>query len=128
MRIVVKVGTSTLAYPTGNLNLRHMENLCRVLADLKNAGHQIILVSSGAIGFGVGKLSLPGRPEDIPTKQAASAVGQCELMNVYDQEFLKYSHVVGQILLTGDDIHSPERLTNFQNTLERLLSLGALPI
>ena len=80
MRIVVKVGTSTLAHATGRLNIRRMEHLCKVLSDLKNAGHQIILVSSGAIGMGVGKLGLPGRPADMPSKQAAAAVGQCELM------------------------------------------------
>ena len=80
MRIVVKVGTSTLAYPTGHMNIRRVEELCKTLSDLKNAGHEVILVSSGAIGMGVGKLSLKGRPADIPTKQAAAAVGQCELM------------------------------------------------
>ena len=80
MRIVVKVGTSTLAHATGRLNIQRMERLCRVLSDLKNAGHEIILVSSGAIGMGVGKLNLPGRPADMPSKQAAAAVGQCELM------------------------------------------------
>ncbi|MFR6379494.1 MAG: hypothetical protein ACLUNZ_06450 [Evtepia sp.] len=79
-RIVVKVGTSTLSHPSGLLNIRRVEELCKVLSDLKNAGNEIILVSSGAIGMGVGKLSLPKRPEDMPTKQAAAAVGQCELM------------------------------------------------
>ena len=83
MRIVVKVGTSTLAHPTGHLNIRHVEHLCKVLSDLKNAGHQIILVSSGAIGMGVGKLQLSQRPQDMPSKQAAAAVGQCELMYTY---------------------------------------------
>ena len=85
MRIVVKVGTSTLAYATGRLNIRQVEKLCKVLSDLKNAGHEIILVSSGAIGMGVGKLSLSGRPSDMPGKQAAAAVGQCELMYTYDK-------------------------------------------
>ena len=92
MRVVVKVGTSTLAHTTGRLNIRRVEQLCRVLSDLKNAGHQIILVSSGAIGMGVGKLSLPCRPNDMPTKQAAAAVGQCELMYVYDKLFTEYNH------------------------------------
>ena len=78
MRITVKVGTSTLAHATGRLNIQRMEGLCKVLSDLKNAGHEIILVSSGAIGMGVGKLSLPAKPSDMPTKQAAAAVGQCE--------------------------------------------------
>ena len=128
MRIVVKVGTSTLAHATGRLNIRQMEKLCKVLSDLKNAGHEIILVSSGAIGMGVGKLSLTHRPSDVPTKQAAAAVGQCELMYTYDKLFTEYNHVVAQILLTGDDLEHTDRRMNFENTLYRLLELGALPI
>ena len=98
MRIVLKVGTSTLAHPTGLLNIRHVEHLCKVVSDLKNAGHEIILVSSGAIGMGVGKLQLPGRPADMPSKQAAAAVGQCELMYTYDKLFGEYNHTVAQML------------------------------
>ncbi len=128
MRIVVKVGTSTLAHANGFLNIRHIEGLCKVLSDLKNAGHEIILVSSGAIGMGVGKLSLKSRPKDMPTKQAAAAVGQCELMYTYDKLFSEYNHTVAQILITGEDVEDAERLQNFQNTLFRLLELGALPI
>ena len=128
MRIVVKVGTSTLAHATGRLNIRHVEELVKVLSDLKNAGHQIILVSSGAIGMGVGKLNLPGKPSDMPTKQAAAAVGQCELMYTYDRLFLQYNHTVAQILLTGEDVDHTERRENFENTMERLLELGSLPI
>ena len=128
MRIVVKVGTSTLAHATGRMNIRHVEELVKVLSDLKNEGHQIILVSSGAIGMGVGKLNLPGRPGDMPTKQAAAAVGQCELMYTYDRLFTQYNHTVAQILLTGEDVEHPSRRENFENTLERLLQLGALPV
>ncbi len=128
MRIVVKLGTSTLAHSTGRLNIRRIEELCKVLADLKNEGHQIILVSSGAIGMGVGKLSLSSRPEDIPTKQAAAAVGQCELMYTYDKIFTEYDHNVAQLLITSPDIEDPKRKQNFHNTLERLLDLGALPV
>ena len=128
MRIVVKVGTSTLAHATGRLNIRHVEELVKVLSDLKNAGHQVILVSSGAIGMGVGKLNLPGKPSDMPTKQAAAAVGQCELMYTYDKLFLQYNHTVSQVLLTGEDVDHPERRENFENTMERLLELGALPV
>ena len=128
MRIVVKVGTSTLAHATGRLNIQRMERLCRVLSDLKNAGHEIILVSSGAIGMGVGKLNLPGRPADMPSKQAAAAVGQCELMYTYDKQCTEYSHTVAQLLLTGEDIKSEQRSRNVRNTLSRLLELGALPI
>ena len=128
MRIVVKVGTSTLAHATGRLNIRHVEELVKVLSDLKNAGHEMILVSSGAIGMGVGKLNLPGRPADMPTKQAAAAVGQCELMYTYDKLFAQYNHTVAQILLTGEDVDHDDRRRNFENTMFRLLELGALPI
>ena len=128
MRIVVKVGTSTLAHSTGRMNIRHVEDLVKVLSDLKNAGHEMILVSSGAIGMGVGKLNLPGKPSDMPTKQAAAAVGQCELMYTYDRLFLQYNHTVAQILLTGEDVDDSERRENFENTMERLLELGALPV
>lgn len=125
-RIVVKIGTSTLAHPSGLLNIRRVEELCRVLSDLKNAGHEIILVSSGAIGMGAGKLSLPHRPEDTPTKQAAAAVGQCELMYTYDKAFAEYNHTVAQILLTAADVDHPDRFQNFHNTMRRLLDLKAL--
>ena len=128
MKAVVKVGTSTLAHATGRLNIRRIEGLCKVLSDLKNAGHQIILVSSGAIGMGVGKLGLPGRPADMPTKQAAAAVGQCELMYTYDKLFSEYSHTVAQILITSEDLADPERSENLHNTLDRLLEMDALPI
>ncbi|MBR4459033.1 MAG: glutamate 5-kinase [Clostridia bacterium] len=128
MRIVVKVGTSTLAHPTGLINIRQVEKLCKVIADLKNAGHQMILVSSGAIGMGSGKLGLKRRPDDVAGKQAAAAVGQCELMYTYDRLFLKYSHVVAQLLLTADDFSHPDRRANLERALFRLLELGALPV
>ncbi|MBQ3085432.1 MAG: glutamate 5-kinase [Clostridia bacterium] len=128
MRVIVKVGTSTLTHKTGNLNIRHIEILCRVLSDLKNAGHELVLVSSGAIGMGVGKLSLKERPQDMPTKQAAAAVGQCELMYTYDRLFSEYNHTVAQILVTGEDMNHADRYENFRNTLHRLLELQALPI
>ena len=128
MRIVIKVGTSTLAHSSGRLNIRRVELLCKVLSDLKNAGHQILLVSSGAIGMGVGKLSLPGRPDDIPGKQAAAAVGQCELMYTYDKLFSEHSHPVAQILLTAEDIQDDQRSSHIRNVLERLLCWNVLPI
>ena len=128
MRIVIKVGTSTLAHATGHINIRRVEQLCKVLSDLKNAGHEVVLVSSGAIGMGMGKLSLRQRPQDMPTKQAAAAVGQCELMYTYDKLFSQYNHTVAQILLTGSDIQNQDRRVNFENTLFRLLELEALPI
>ena len=128
MRAVIKVGTSSLTYGNGNLNIRGIENLCKVLSDLKNSGIEIILVSSGAIGMGVGKLGLKERPTDIPTKQAAAAVGQCELMYVYDKLFSEYNHTVAQILMTGDDFSHTDRYENFRNTLDRLLTLDVLPV
>ena len=118
MRIVVKIGTSTLAHPTGHLNIRRVELLCKTMSDIKNAGHEVILVSSGAIGMGVGKLGLRERPRDIPGKQAAAAVGQCELMYIYDKLFGEFHHTVAQLLITGDDTRSETRL----------LELGALPV
>ncbi len=128
MRFVVKLGTSTLAHATGRLNIRRVESLCKIISDLKNAGHEIILVSSGAIGMGTGKLMLKERPRDIPTKQAAAAVGQCELMYTYDRLFSTYNHTVAQMLLTAEDIDIEKRRKNFENTLQRLLEMGALPI
>ena len=128
MRIVVKLGTSTLTHATGKLNIRRVELLCKVMSDLKNAGHELVLVSSGAIAMGVGKMSLSRKPSDIPTKQALAAVGQCELMYIYDKLFSEYHHPVAQILLTGADVEDPRRRENFHNTLFRLLELGALPV
>ncbi len=128
MRIVIKIGTSTLAHKSGLLNIRRVEELCKVMSDLKNAGNEVILVSSGAIGMGAGKLFLSEKPADIPTKQAAAAVGQCELMYTYDKLFSEYNHTVAQILITGDDIEHEDRSANFKNTMCRLLELGALPI
>ncbi len=128
MRIVVKVGTSTLTYETGRMNIRRVESLTKVLSDLKNAGHEIILVSSGAIAMGVGKLGLQERPKDTPGKQAAAAVGQCELMYVYDRAFTEYHHTVAQLLITAEDVADEGRRENFENTILRLLSENALPI
>ena len=128
MRIVVKIGTSTLAHSTGHLNIRRVEALCKVFSDIRNAGHEVIIVSSGAIGMGVGKLGLRSKPEDIPTKQAAAAVGQCELMYTYDKLFSEYNHTVAQLLITADDTESVERHQNFSNTLNRLLELGVITI
>lgn len=128
MRIVVKVGTSTLAHAGGLLNIRRVEELCKVLSDLKNAGHDVILVSSGAIGMGAGKLQLKNKPTDIAGKQAAAAVGQCELMYTYDKLFSEYNHTVAQLLMTGDDFEHKDRYNNFINTMNKLLEFKALPI
>ena len=128
MRIIIKVGTSTLTHATGHMDIRRVEALCAVLSDIKNAGHELVLVSSGAIGMGVGKLNLRERPTDMPTKQAAAAVGQCELMYVYDKLFSEYNHTVAQILLTGEDLRDEARHRNFSNTLGRLLEMDVLPV
>ena len=127
-RLVFKVGTSTLTHETGKLNLRRMRDLARVLSDLKNAGREIVLVSSGAIGVGVGKLKLERRPHDIGGRQACAAVGQCELMYIYDKLFSEYGHVTAQVLLTRDCVDDRLRRMNIQNAFERLLDMGALPI
>ena len=126
-RVVVKVGTSTLTHRTGRLNIRRVEGLVKNLADLQNAGHEIILVSSGAIGLGMSKIGLVERPKDTPTKQACAAVGQCELMYLYDKLFAEYSINVAQLLLTKF-VLLEDRRQNVQNALERVIQLGAIPI
>ena len=127
-RIVIKLGTSTLAHKTGKLNIRRINNLTRVLADLQNSGHELILVSSGAVGLGVGKLNLRERPKTTPGKQAAAAVGQCELMHIYDEMFSKYSVTVAQILLTKTIISTPDRVDNVRNAIDELTSMSVIPI
>ena len=128
MRIVIKIGTSNITYSTGCLNLRHIQKLVEVISDIKNAGHEVILVSSGAIAMGTGKLNLSERPKDIAGKQACAAVGQCELMYTYDRLFGEYNHTVAQILLTAPDLANDDRREKFQNTIEKLLAFSALPI
>ena len=128
MRIVIKVGTSTLTYRNGCVNIRRIESLCKIVSDIMNAGHEVILVSSGAIGMGVGKLRLPKRPEDIAGKQACAAVGQCELMYTYDKLFLEYNHTVAQILLTAPDLGCEDRHAKFIDTMSRLIEYKVLPI
>lgn len=128
MRVVIKIGTSTLTYLNGNLNVHMFENLCKVIADLKNASNEVIIVSSGAISLGKSKLCLKERPADIPAKQAAAAVGQCELMCFYDKAFSQYHHTVAQVLITAEDFESEERRENFGNTMRRLLDFGVLPV
>ncbi len=127
-RIVIKLGTSTLAHKTGKLNIRRMTNLVRVISDLHNSGREIIMVSSGAVGLGAGKLGLPEKPKDTKTKQAVAAIGQCELMHVYDDMFAKYSVTVGQILLTKAIINNPNHCENFRNTINSLVKMGVIPI
>ncbi|MDD4586899.1 MAG: glutamate 5-kinase [Heliobacteriaceae bacterium] len=127
-RLVVKVGTSTLTYPTGKLNLAQIESLVRQVADLANRGHEIIFVTSGAVGAGMGRLGFQKRPKAIPEKQACAAVGQGILMHMYEKLFAEYGQVVAQVLLTRDDLAFRKRYVNAGNTLETLLRLGAIPI
>jgi len=127
-RIVFKVGTSTLTHETGKSNLRAMESLAEVLCDLMNAGKEVALVTSGAIGVGVGKLGLSERPKDTAGKQAAATVGQCELMFMYDKMFSQYGHTVGQLLITKEDVDDPKRHENLIAAFSKLFSFGAIPI
>ena len=127
-RVVVKVGSSTLTHESGLLNIRRVEQLVKVLADIENSGRQVVLVSSGAMAVGVGKLGLREKPCDMPGKQAVAAIGQCELMYIYDKHFSEYNHVTSQVLLTRDVVDDPMRKRNVQNTFERLLGLGTIPI
>lgn len=127
-RVVIKVGTSTLTYENGRLNLRAVESLCKVLTDLQNSGKQMILVSSGAIGVGTGKLGLKERPATTHEKQAVAAVGQCELMFMYDKLFGEYNQAVAQVLLTRDVIDNEHTKQNVTNTLKTLMEMGIIPV
>ena len=127
-RLVVKVGTSTLTYETGKTNIRRMMKLCSVLADLHNSGIDVVLVTSGAIGVGVGKLGLCEKPSDIPGRQAAATVGQCELMFMYDKFFSEYGQKIGQLLVTKSDFENDIRRENLSNTFEKLFEYRAIPV
>lgn len=127
-RVVIKVGTSTLTYENGTLNLRRMEELCRVLSDLQNSGMQIILVSSGAVGVGMGKLGIQQRPAELEKRQAIAAVGQCELMFMYDKLFGEYNRMVAQVLLTADDVFEERSRAHVQNTFQELCRMNIIPI
>ena len=127
-RIVVKVGTSTLTHSTGHLNLRRIERLVKVLADMKNSGIQVVLVSSGAVSAGVAKLGFGTIPDAPEIKQAMAAVGQSELMKIYDKFFSDYGHKVAQILMTKDVLTNPDRRSAAENTFNRLLEMNCIPI
>ncbi len=126
--VVIKVGTSTLTYETGKLNLKRLDILSRIIADLRNSGKRVVLVSSGAIGVGMSKLGLVKRPQSVKEKQAIAAVGQCELMSIYDRIFSEYGTIVAQILLTKDVLTDKERHENIVNTFNTLLEKGIEPI
>ncbi len=127
-RIVVKVGTSTLTHESGELDIRTIDKLAQVLSAIRNSGYEVILVSSGAIAVGVGKMRLPERPREIRMKQAAAAVGQCELMHIYDKLFSEYGNLVAQILLTSDDVETDLKRENLSNTFSALLENRIIPI
>ena len=127
-RIVVKIGSSTITHETGMINLRQIENIVKVLSDIKNSGVEVVFVTSGAISVGCGKLGFKTKPEDMATKQAAAAVGQCELMYIYDKLFSEYNHIISQVLLTNDDFTDKGRRQYVENTLTRLIELGCIPI
>lgn len=127
-RIVVKVGTSTITYPNGKLNLQRIDNLARVLSGIRNQDREVILVTSGAVGVGVSRLGMKKKPHDTIGKQAAAAVGQCELMNIYGKFFSDYGYTVSQVLITKDIVDHSIREENAKNTLLRLLELGSIPI
>ena len=127
-RIVIKVGTSTLTHSTGHLNLRRIEELVKVLSDMKNWGMQVVLVSSGAVSAGVAKMGFGRIPQTPEEKQAMSAIGQSELMKIYDKFFSDYGHTTAQILMTKDVITNPERKAAAQNTFRRLLEMNCIPV
>ena len=120
-RIVIKIGSSTLTYENGKPNLKRMEHIARVVSELKNSGNEVVLVSSGAIAVGVNRLGLKKRPSDTKKKQAAAAVGQCDLMSIYDRFFSEYGYVAAQILLNRDVVDKKERKINVSNTMNALL-------
>lgn len=128
MRIVIKIGTSTLAYATGHPNIRHIENFCKVVSDIKNAGYEVIIVSSGAVGMGRGKAGVTERPTELSMKQALAAIGQCELMYTYDKYFGEYNHTVAQLLLTAHNFIDPQQYGNLISTMQKLLEMGVIPI
>lgn len=126
--VVVKVGTRTLTHATGKLNLRYMEKVVREMADLANQGRNVVLVSSGAVGAGIGRLGLPGKPQTTPEKQAVAAVGQGLLIQMYEKLFAEYGLVVAQVLLTRDDFNDRKRYLNSRNALQALLQYRAVPV
>ena len=127
-RIVVKVGTSTLTGAEGEMDIHRIDLLCRALAGVENLGYDLVLVSSGAIAVGAGRMRLPQKPQDLRLKQAAAAVGQCELMHLYDKLFSEYGRLVGQILITEEDVADPMRRENLRGTLDALLTNRIIPI
>ncbi len=127
-RVVIKVGTSSLTYETGKINIKKIERLVRVISDLRNRGVEVVLVSSGAVGAGVGKLGLLEKPADTRSKQALAAIGQATLVSIYDKFFSEYGHNTAQVLLTKFILDDGERYQNTKNTFETMFEYGVIPI
>ena len=127
-RIVIKVGTSSLTYETGKINIKKIESLVRVISDLRNRGIEVVLVSSGAVGAGVGKLNLAEKPAEIRAKQALAAIGQATLVSIYDKFFSEYGHSTAQVLLTKFILDDAERYQNTKNTFKTMFEYGVIPI
>ncbi|MFZ7134049.1 MAG: glutamate 5-kinase [Eubacteriales bacterium] len=127
-RIILKIGTSSITYENGNINLRKMEVLSRIISDLNSSGREVVLVSSGAIGAGMDQMGLVEKPKDLKMKQAAAAVGQAILMQLYQKFFAEYNKNIAQILLTSDVFNNPIKKSNTYNTINTLFSMGIVPI
>ncbi len=127
-RVVIKVGTSSLTHETGKINIKKIEGLVRVISDLRNRGIEVVLVSSGAVGAGVGKLNLSEKPSEIRKKQALAAIGQATLVSIYDRFFSEYGHCTAQVLLTKFILDDDERRQNTKNTFETMFKYGVIPI
>ncbi|HKK62140.1 MAG TPA: glutamate 5-kinase [Bacteroidales bacterium] len=127
-RIVIKIGTALLTYDNGKINLLRLEKLARVIASLQHAGREVILITSGAVGAGIGVMDLENKPDDIIGKQALASIGQAALLRMYETFFNEYNQVIGQVLLTRDGLEDPLRRNNAKNTIEKLLHMGATPV
>lgn len=127
-RIVVKVGSSTLTYENGKLNLNKIEKMVRVLSDFKNRGREVVIVSSGAVSAGIGRLNVDHRPRSTEEKQALAAVGQIQIMKIYERFFNDFGHCVAQILMTKDVIENKTRFEAAESTFQTLMDFGCVPV
>lgn len=127
-RIIIKVGTALITFGNGKINLINLEKLARVIAAVHHSGREIVLISSGAVGAGMGIMNIENKPESIIERQALASIGQAALMRMYETFFKEYNQTIGQVLLTRDGLEDPVRRTNAKNTIERLLSMGVTPV
>lgn len=126
--VVIKVGTNVLARDDDRLDLDRISNLVEQIHRIRQTGRKVVLVSSGAVGAGIGLLGLSGRPKDLPHLQAAAATGQAHLMRTYDDAMKKHGYRAAQLLLTADDFRHRDRYLNVRNTLHTLFEFGVVPI